>query len=45
MVNQRGAKAKGTVKRRSSSSSGKSRRSKKKKVVRNWTVGQHAYKR
>lgn len=43
MVNQRGAKAKGTVKRRSSSSSGKSRRSKKKKVVRNWTVPMWLY--
>ena len=43
MVNQRGAKAKGTVKRRSSSSSGKSRRSKKKKLVRNWTVPMWLY--
>ena len=43
MVNQRGAKAKGTVTRRSSSSSGKSRRSKKKKVLRNWTVPMWLY--
>ena len=43
MVNQRGAKAKGTVKRRGSSSSGKSRRSKKKKLVRNWTVPMWLY--